>query len=238
MTTTFPQSYSLAGATTWVVQGSQTLGGGCQFPPAEARLAPNENAIEIRPTAVNAQTCQEILERGVPSPAELTAERAVPAKGTSASSSSSGAVASAARHHVRAHAADAYYGGYVYARQHDPVGIVVTSVNVTTNFYTNFSCVYGGNREEKETWYSPSGWSRANHNWGQGVACSNSYSSEYDLYNNGGPFCAPQLLEVSYNRTAIFGYPSGELRGYWPMSMNGAACGNLLSYAGFLTRTH
>jgi|CZKG01.1.fsa_nt_gi hypothetical protein len=238
-TVTFPQSYPLAQARTYVVQGTSTPQGGCQPPPVEGRLAPTQQALEIREIAVDTQTCQVTMESGTPSVAELEAESAIAPK-TSSSSASSSAVASAARHRTpRAHAADTYYGGYVYARQKDPVGIVVTSVNVTANFWSNGSCTYGGNREEKETWYGPSGWIRLNSNWHQGVSCADSYSSQFDeYYNEAFPPCIPAPLYVYYNRTAIFGYPSGELRGYWPLYTNGAPCGSLLSYAGFLTRTH
>lgn len=130
-------------------------------------------------------------------------------------------------------------GGYVYAREKDPVGLVVNSVNVTTIYYTNGSCDSGGERRYKTTFAGETGWFETDGNWHQGVSCNESYSSRYSRFvNDIFPACTGTTLVLEYNRTAIFGRPNGTLERSWPLYGNGVPCEALLEYKGYLTRTH
>lgn len=93
----------------------------------------------------------------------------------------------------------------MYARQHDPAGIVTTSAKVTVGYNTNGSCVTSGSQTHTITRFTPSGWDKTSANWHHGLSCSNTYSSQYAEFSNAVfPGCVRQL-NVYYDRTSIFG---------------------------------
>jgi hypothetical protein len=221
----------LANASRFTIQGTRSITGSCTYSTqaaTTATLAPGESAVEVRTVGTDPNTCTETWERGIPSAAELAAERIPTNAGLrSASATSTSARAATARRHIKAHAS-ALYGGYVYARGHDAFGEVETGTNASITYNSNGSCDSGGVREAHWYWSEADSVQLIGKNWTEGVSCSNAFSSIYGDFKVDGESC-----HYEYNRTAVFGFPSGELRGYWPIT--GCTPAN---YAGFLTRTH
>ena len=238
--TTFPQPYALAGSSTTTLQGTPTADGGCAFPPGRLTLPRAERAVELREVGLDAQTCTATIEQGVPPASALGQDVPADGFGFATSSGNRAPTASAARHVNRrptAHAAAyAYAAGYEKDWFEDPVGIDVNKVISKVGFHYGGGCVRDASWSGEWFWFTTSGWNLiSNSNYGN-VNCGQAYSSSWGHFKNGA-FCAGANVESYYNRTVVYGSPSGGLSATWNSYNTGAVCKSLLSFHRTLVRT-
>lgn len=66
-----PAKYKLGYSKRYTVKGRKNDVGVCNVPPTELTLTPSERALEVRQVQTNTETCDIVLEQGVPPTEEL-----------------------------------------------------------------------------------------------------------------------------------------------------------------------
>lgn len=250
-----PRAASASSASDWVTydppppgsvvetfQGQPDGQGGCSF-DFSASLTPDQTAARADEVAFDQSTCQsqvaftydsnaapeapigsdtDATESGpVPSPVEVTT-----ALGARLAAASPAPSPSPARHSA----------GYMKSWYQDPIALVVNSVQNSTDWNWDGTCVVapvsGGYRY---TWFSTSGWVLQQNNWQNTYNCTQSTSSSYVHFHN-GIFCVGIATDIYYNRNTVHGMFNGTLTGNVSATKSGGCIG-LLSFHYSLVRT-
>lgn len=247
------EDYPLQGLTTFVKQGQRTPDGGCLF-SGELVLPAGSEAIEVRQTAYNPQTCQARLERGTPPPHTLDgttdSSEAFTQSTTASDESGLGDEAQASSIEPDDRATDSGFStdairhsaGYHVSRYEDPVGLIVNRVRNNTDWRWNGNVVkepvYNGFRL---TWLTATGWERVAHDWNHRATTYQTTSSTFAHFRNLG-FCSavigtPQpTTHTYYDRNRVHGRFNGDLVGGWN-SWDAGGCRELLHFRHNLVRT-
>lgn len=126
--------------------------------------------------------------------------------------------------------------GYMKSWYQDPIALVVNSVQNSTDWNWDRTCVVapvsGGYRY---TWFSTSGWVLQQNNWQNSYNCTQSTSSSYVHFHN-GIFCVGIATDTYYNRNTVHGKFDGTLTGNVSATKAGGCIG-LLSFHYSLRRT-
>ena len=208
--------------------GTSDGAGGCQF-TLSASLATGQTIQRVDETSFSASTCQSTVAY-----TSGTTAATMPADPTEVSDS--GVVASTLSGTAPATTAltTRHSAGYMKSWFQDPVHITVNSVQNSTDWRWNGSCVvapvYGSYHY---TWFA--GWVKKDNNWQNYYTCTQSTSSSYVHFHDGA-FCAFTDTEVYYNRNTVHGKYNGYLTGNVHWSKTGH-CSGLLSFHYSLKRT-
>jgi hypothetical protein len=220
-----------AGATVQTVAGTSDGAGGCAFDFSPS-LAPSQTVQRADEVAYSASTCQSRV--AYTSDARAAPE---PADPSGASVMDSGSVPSQLSSFTPpAAAATTHSAGYAKSWYQDPPGIVVNSVQNSTDWHWNRRCVVAPvSAGFQYHWFTPSGWFLLQNNWQNSYTCAQSTSSSYAHFIN-DIFCMLHPTDVTYNRNTVHGQANGTLAGNVHASKLGI-CSPLLSFHWVLKRT-
>jgi hypothetical protein len=223
-----------AGATIQTVAGTSDGAGGCAFDFSPS-LAPSQTVQRADEVAFSASTCQSRVAftsnaLAAPAPADPSGA-SVMDSGSVASTQTATAAAAAVVPLAATHSA-----GYVKSWYQDPPGIVVNSVQNSTDWHWNRRCVVAPvSAGFQYHWYTPSGWFLLQNNWQNNYTCAQSTSSSYAHFIN-DIFCMLHPTDVTYDRNNVHGQANGTLSGSVHASKIGI-CSPLLSFHWVLRRT-
>jgi hypothetical protein len=236
---TYGWSFSLGDSQHHLLQGKSVGYRACEFKEALS-LPPGQQAVEAREVALNLDSCQSVVETGIP-PQDVIQQDAAGFRGlrTSAARRVDGAGAvdtAAAAGRVRS-------AGYLKSTYEDPVEIDVNSVRNNTDWFWNGERVSGPVRSARAYgWYTPSGWELEGNNWRHRFTSYQSTSSSYAHFKN-DVFCRALIgpifgrtTHTYYNRNTVHGRKNGDLVGIWKVRKTGG-CNDLLHFEKRLVRT-
>jgi hypothetical protein len=247
------EDYALKNSTTFIKQGERTPDGGCLF-SGELVLPPGTEAVEVRQTASNPQTCQARLERGRPPLDTLDAAPDSSQATTQSTTESDETIVSNDAEEPTVEPSDLAVddrmdrtrhrsAGFHTSRYEDPLNIVVNRVKNDTNWWWNGNVVqapvYNG---YYLTWLSGSGWTREAHDWNHRATTYQTTSSSYAHFRN-ALFCdavtdpAAPPTHTYYDRNRVHGQYDGDLIGAWN-SWDSGGCDEFLTFHHRLVRTH
>lgn len=238
--------YPLEDPSTLTRQGKRASDGTCKF-EGKMVLQPKQNAIEERPQAVNLNTCEERVIRGVPTKESMGVSLEKKAANNDPHVSSKederkshprdDAVSKA-----KGDAAASYWSaGFLKTWWENPVNLDVNLVRNNTGWYWNGSRVTGARGGYRYYWLSASGWDLRGNNWRNSWTSYQTTSSSYAHYRN-PIFCRAMLgifgstTHVYYDRNTVHGRYNGALVGRWNSYKSGG-CNRLLSFNKVLRRT-
>lgn len=210
----------------------------CEF-VTNLNVPSGQQAIEQREVAINIDTCQILLETGVPNPASLASYR----QGKRLSSSSAQARSRGRGADVRSAARAVHSAGYFKTVWEDPVEIDVTSVRNNTDWHWTGSRVVRPVRGRRGYgWFSASGWQlNKGSNWRNYFTSYQTTSSSFVRFHNDA-FCRAVFgifgttTHVVYDRNTVHGRKNGDLVGKVRTRKYGG-CSKLLHFDKYLVRT-
>lgn len=230
---TFEHEDKLGNSSVVDLKGKRTDKAGCAF-GGELTLRPGQPVVMERQVALQPDTCEARVERGVPPQTLLDRLAKTSDKETKTDrqeATRSGEVGPNGDVGNAVHSA-----GYLKSYWEDPVKRDVNSVEDSTDWYWTGSAVvspvYGG---YQYGWFALSGWSLQEANWRNVYNNYESTSSSYAHFFN-SVFCAFVDTHAYYNRNTVNGRSNGDLVGTWHSEVQGG-CTSLLSFGRVLQRT-